>query len=97
MSRMFLYFLLILAETGCRMVLVGGVWLTFSFRLDMTLKILDILEGIEERGEFRVAGWGNRETWARDVERCAPGYLELEASGREVEFDMESLQKLVRY
>lgn len=62
----------------------------------MTCKILDILEGIEGRGEFRVAGWGNRETWARDIERCAPGYLELEASGREVEFEFESLQTLAR-
>ncbi|KAJ5117263.1 hypothetical protein N7448_004201 [Penicillium atrosanguineum] len=64
--------------------------------LDMNCKILDILEGIEGRGEFRVAGWGNRETWARDIERCAPGYLELEANGREVEFELESLQELVR-
>lgn len=71
-----------------------NLWLIFTRRLDISSPILDILEGIEKRDELRFAGRGSREAWARDIERCAPGYLGLEARGREVEFELECLEEL---
>lgn len=59
--------------------------------LDMDLPILDILESAKQRGEFLFAGYGSRELWSRIIEQSAPGYLELEARGQELDFDLASL------
>lgn len=70
--------------------------LKYSGRLDMNLPILDILDTTNNRGEFRFANWGNRESWSRSIEQYAPGYLELEARGQAVEFNLANLQELPR-
>ncbi|RHZ57673.1 uncharacterized protein CDV56_104573 [Aspergillus thermomutatus] len=59
--------------------------------LDMDLPILDILESARQRGEFLFAGYGSRELWSRIIEQSAPGYLDLEARGQELDFDLASL------
>ncbi|GIK03451.1 hypothetical protein Aspvir_007522 [Aspergillus viridinutans] len=59
--------------------------------LDMDLPILDILEAARQRGEFLCEGYGSREVWSGIIEQSAPGYLELEARGQEVDFDLASL------
>ena len=37
---------------------------------------------------------GYRDLWARITEQSLPGYLELEARGREVEFELDNLQEI---
>jgi hypothetical protein len=58
----------------------------------MDLPILDILQGVKDRGEY--AGWGDKEMWTKEIERAAPGYLQLEAEGRAGEFRLEGLAEL---
>lgn len=53
----------------------------------MTLPIIDILEGVKERGEFLFGFDGDREGWTEDIEIYAPGYLEMEAAGLEADYD----------
>ncbi|KAJ0418494.1 hypothetical protein BJY00DRAFT_287576 [Aspergillus carlsbadensis] len=60
----------------------------------MDLPILDIIQGVKDRGEFQYAGWGDREMWAREIERAASGYLQLEAEGRAGEFELLNLAEL---
>ncbi|KAJ0422731.1 hypothetical protein BJY00DRAFT_310745 [Aspergillus carlsbadensis] len=62
--------------------------------LDMDPPILDILQGVKDRGEFQYVGWGNREMWAREIERATPGYLQLEVEGMAGEFRLEGLAEL---
>ncbi|KAF7115458.1 hypothetical protein CNMCM5793_002416 [Aspergillus hiratsukae] len=45
---------------------------------------------------IRVGGLGCREIWTREIDRNAPGYLALEAQGREWEFDLESLRSTIK-
>jgi hypothetical protein len=33
-------------------------------------------------------GYGHPDLWVQIIEKSAPGYLELEAQGREVEFEL---------
>ncbi|KAL4740365.1 hypothetical protein BDV11DRAFT_169132 [Aspergillus similis] len=49
--------------------------------LDMSLPVIDILEGAKARGEFLFGFDGDREGWTEDIEIYAPGYLEMEAAG----------------
>jgi hypothetical protein len=62
--------------------------------LNMDMPLLDLLEETEKRRQFDFADWGSRELWTREIERNAPGYLELEAKGRESDFNLESLRSV---
>ncbi|KAL4903189.1 hypothetical protein BDW74DRAFT_180056 [Aspergillus multicolor] len=62
--------------------------------LNLDLPILDILQGVKDRGEFQYAGWGSRELWATEIERAAPGFMKLESEGREGGFELEGLAEL---
>lgn len=62
--------------------------------MDLDLPILDILQTVKDRGEFQYTAWGDREAWAREIERAAPGYLKLESNGREGEFELNGLAEL---
>ncbi|CEL00768.1 hypothetical protein ASPCAL00364 [Aspergillus calidoustus] len=75
-------------ETG-----IGG-WGFWNQPMDMDLPILDILQGVKDSGKFQYAGWGDKELLAREIERAAPGYLELEAEGRAGEFELERLAEI---
>ncbi|KAL4788938.1 hypothetical protein BDV19DRAFT_395517 [Aspergillus venezuelensis] len=57
---------------------------------DMTLPVIDILEGAKARGEFLFGFDGDREGW-EDIEIYAPGYLEMEAAGTEADYDHSRL------
>ncbi|KAJ5552344.1 hypothetical protein N7494_001722 [Penicillium frequentans] len=59
----------------------------FDGSLDMNLPVIDILEGAKARGEFLDRFDGARDGWTEDIEIYAPGYLEMEAAGREAEYD----------
>ncbi|RAH51923.1 hypothetical protein BO85DRAFT_473108 [Aspergillus piperis CBS 112811] len=59
--------------------------------LDMDLPILDILESTRLNNKFLCSGYGSRDLWIRLINESAPGYLELEAQGREVEFELDKL------
>ena len=53
--------------------------------------ILDILESALDLCEM-VDMDGDQDQFAEDIELCAPGYLELEAAGRAVEYDVARLR-----
>ncbi|PWY80848.1 hypothetical protein BO94DRAFT_602226 [Aspergillus sclerotioniger CBS 115572] len=57
--------------------------------LNMDLPIVDIVNSSTQRGELHVPY--SREHWALELELFAPGYLELEARGLEVEYELTSL------
>ncbi|GKZ68301.1 hypothetical protein AnigIFM50267_002979 [Aspergillus niger] len=59
--------------------------------LDMDLPILEILESTRLNNKFLCSGYGSRDLWIRLINESAPGYLELEAQGREVEFELDKL------
>jgi hypothetical protein len=63
-------------------------------RLNIDMPLLDILEETKQRREFGWEDWGSREIWTREIDRNAPGYLALEAQGRESEFNLESLRSV---
>lgn len=60
------------------------------------MPLLDLLEQTKRRREFEWADWGSREIWTREIDRNAPGYLALEAWGRESEFSLESLRSVCK-
>ncbi|GAB1214206.1 hypothetical protein ATERTT37_003366 [Aspergillus terreus] len=62
--------------------------------MDLDLPILDLLQTVKDRGESQYTDWGSREMWASEIERAAPGYLQLEGEGKEGEFALESLAEL---
>ncbi|KAE8326655.1 hypothetical protein BDV39DRAFT_193490 [Aspergillus sergii] len=65
--------------------------------LDMDLPILELLESTRQSNRFLHEAYcsrGNRDVWARIIEQSAPGYLELEAQGREVEFQLDHLLEI---
>ncbi|KAJ5933842.1 hypothetical protein N7454_006171 [Penicillium verhagenii] len=70
---------------------VGGEnWMNTD--LDMTLPVIDILEGASERDEFAFGFDGGRDGWEEDIGRIyAPGYLEMEAAGMEADYDHANL------
>jgi hypothetical protein len=63
--------------------------------MDMDLPILDILQGVKDSSKFQYVGWGDKELWAREIERAATGYLELQAEGRAAEFELERLAEIL--
>lgn len=52
--------------------------------------ILDILEAAQENGELEFDG--DRDSWARDIELYAPGYLAMEAQDRGAEYEPANLR-----
>ncbi|KAJ5918607.1 hypothetical protein N7466_010599 [Penicillium verhagenii] len=70
---------------------VGGKnWMNTD--LDMTLPVIDILEGASKRDEFVFGFDGGRDGWEEDIGRIyAPGYLEMEAAGMEADYDHANL------
>ncbi|KAL7651276.1 hypothetical protein ACMYSQ_011011 [Aspergillus niger] len=74
-----------IAESG-----IGGPP-QYNEPLDMNLPILELLESTRLNNKFLFPGYGCRDLWVRIIEQSAPGYLELEAQGREVEFELDDL------
>ncbi|KAL4948938.1 hypothetical protein BDW69DRAFT_188795 [Aspergillus filifer] len=64
---------------------VGGNAATNS-DLEMSLPVIDILEGAKARGEFLFGFDGDRDGWTEDIKTYAPGYLEMEAAGIEADY-----------
>jgi hypothetical protein len=62
--------------------------------MDMHPPILDILQGVNDRGEFQYVGWGDKDLWTKEIERAVPGYLQLETERRAEEFILEQLAEL---
>ncbi|KOC18463.1 hypothetical protein AFLA70_185g002151 [Aspergillus flavus AF70] len=63
----------------------------------MDLPILDLLESTRQSNRFLHPAYCSRsnwDVWARIIEQSAPGYLELEAQGREVEFELDHLLEI---
>ena len=44
--------------------------------------------------KFLYEGFGYMDLWVRLIEQNAPGYLDLEAQGREVEFKLDNLRNV---
>ncbi|KAL4973092.1 hypothetical protein BDW66DRAFT_154095 [Aspergillus desertorum] len=63
--------------------------------LDMSLPVIDILEGAKARGELLFGFDGDRHGWTEVIEICAPGYLEMEAAGNETNYDHSRLIDLM--
>ncbi|KAJ5910792.1 uncharacterized protein N7473_000095 [Penicillium subrubescens] len=59
--------------------------------LDMDRPILELLESTRQSNKFMDVGYGHPDLWLQIIEKSAPGYLELEAQGREVEFELNDL------
>ncbi|KAF7167883.1 hypothetical protein CNMCM5623_001030 [Aspergillus felis] len=59
--------------------------------LDMDRPILELLESTRQSNKFMDEGYGHPDLWVHIIERSAPRYLELEAQGREVEFELDNL------
>jgi hypothetical protein len=63
-------------------------------RLDLDKPLPDLLHRLKGEMEVQYRVWGDREFWQKEIEDVAPGYLELEAQGREVEYYLDRLLKL---
>ncbi|KAJ5948569.1 hypothetical protein N7454_001876 [Penicillium verhagenii] len=59
--------------------------------LDMDLPIIELLEVTRQTNKFLFEGYGSRDLWVSTIEQSAPGYLSLEAQGRELEFNLDQL------
>jgi hypothetical protein len=60
--------------------------------MNMDLPILDILEHAKAANQLLdTMSLCNLEDWREDVEVYAPGYLELEAAGRSLYYDLRNL------
>ena len=57
----------------------------------MDCPILELLESTRQSNKLMDVGSGHPDLWVQIVERSAPGYLELEAQGRAVEFELNDL------
>ncbi|CAI7674638.1 unnamed protein product [Penicillium manginii] len=55
--------------------------------LEMNLPVNDILEETNVRDEFPFGFDGARDGWEKDIGIYAPGYLEMEATGMEADYD----------
>ncbi|KAJ5613719.1 hypothetical protein N7528_007373 [Penicillium herquei] len=62
--------------------------------MDMDLPLLDLLETSHRHEKSLGIPGLNRKQWSEEIERNAPGYLELESQGREVEFELSQLQPI---
>ncbi|KAE8329807.1 hypothetical protein BDV39DRAFT_191107 [Aspergillus sergii] len=76
-----------IAESG-----IGGSP-QYNEPLDMDLPILELLESTRRANKYKFlyTGYRSRDLWVRIIDQSAPGYLELEAQGREVEFELDDL------
>lgn len=59
--------------------------------LDMDRPIRELLESTQRSNNFMDKGYGHPDLRVQIIEQSAPGYLELEAQGREVEFELDNL------
>lgn len=57
----------------------------------MDRPILELLESTRQSNKFMDVGYGHPDLWVQIIEKSAPGYLELVAQGREVEFELNDL------
>lgn len=57
----------------------------------MDLPIIELLEVTRQTNKFLFEGYGSRDLWVSTIEQSAPGYLNLEAQGRELEFNLDQL------
>ncbi|PWY91709.1 hypothetical protein BO94DRAFT_617027 [Aspergillus sclerotioniger CBS 115572] len=69
----------------------GGVRPEQNAALDMTLPVIERLEGAKARGELIPFFDGARDTWTEDIDIYAPGYLLMEADGKEADHDHSQL------
>lgn len=60
----------------------------------MDRPIIHLLEATRIDSKFLYEGFGYMDLWVRIIELNAPGYLELEAQGREVEFNLDDLRNV---
>ncbi|KAL4945630.1 hypothetical protein BDV06DRAFT_219168 [Aspergillus oleicola] len=65
--------------------------MTQNTRLDMILPITATLQGAKEREEFPSEFQSVPDTWDKDIEQYAPGYLEMERNGMEGDYDLRRL------
>ncbi|KAJ5670162.1 uncharacterized protein N7477_005525 [Penicillium maclennaniae] len=61
------------------------------WNMGQTMSFEQMLESTRRANKFLYQGYGSRDLWVRIIEQSAPGYLELEAQGREVEFELDDL------
>ncbi|KAJ5754655.1 hypothetical protein N7533_004198 [Penicillium manginii] len=62
--------------------------------LDMDLPIIELLESTRKSSRFLYEGYGYMDLWVRIIEQNAPGYLDLEAQGRVLEFKLDNLRNV---
>jgi hypothetical protein len=62
----------------------------------MDLPIIELLELTRWSNKFLYKGYGHPDLWVHIIEESAPGYLEPEAQGREVEFELDNLLEIDR-
>ncbi|KAJ6133721.1 hypothetical protein N7523_000043 [Penicillium sp. IBT 18751x] len=62
--------------------------------LNMDRPIIELLEATRMDSNFLYEGFGYMGLWVRLIEQNAPGYLDLEAQGREVEFKLDNLRNV---
>ncbi|KAJ5537875.1 hypothetical protein N7494_007354 [Penicillium frequentans] len=62
--------------------------------LDMDRPIIELLESTRKSSKFLYEGYGYMDLWVRIIEQSAPGYLDLEAQGRELEFKLDNLRNV---
>ncbi|KAJ5936333.1 hypothetical protein N7454_005631 [Penicillium verhagenii] len=62
--------------------------------LDMDLLIIELLESTRKSSRFLYEGYGYMDLWVRIIEQNAPGYLDLEAQGRVLEFKLDNLRNV---
>jgi hypothetical protein len=60
----------------------------------MDLPIIELLESTRKSSKFLYEGYGFMDQWVRIIEQSAPGYLDLEAQGRELEFKLDNLRNV---
>lgn len=58
----------------------------------MDRPLIELLEETRINSRFLYEGYGYMDLWVRIIEQNAPGYLDLEAQGREVEFRLDDLR-----
>ncbi|KAL4941106.1 hypothetical protein BDV06DRAFT_195214, partial [Aspergillus oleicola] len=63
-------------------------------RLDLNLPLPNLLRDIKDEIKVTYPLWRDREFWQKEIDAVAPGYLELQAQGRESDFDLGRLMEL---
>ncbi|KAL4924815.1 uncharacterized protein BDV17DRAFT_273614 [Aspergillus undulatus] len=57
----------------------------------MVPEVTEILQAVKEHGEFISGFDGATDVWSEDIEKYAPGYLEMEAQATEADYDMNRM------